>query len=61
MVRAGRRADLGPVWEWTPSLRPVLLPTSLSALVLLAGWATLQMKVLPAELLAGIVAKLLRE
>ena len=33
----------------------------LSTLVLLAGWATLQVKVLPDEVLAGTVTVLLRE
>ena len=35
--------------------------TGLSTLVLLAGWATLQMKVWAPEVLAGTVTTLLRE
>ena len=57
---AGRGADPG-LLEWTPSPGPVFLPTCLSTLVLLAGWATLQMKVWDPEVLAGTVTMLLRE
>ena len=59
-VPAGRGADPG-LLEWTPSPGVVFSPTRLSTLVLLAGWATLQMKVWAPEVLAGTVTMLLRE
>lgn len=59
-VPAGRGADPG-LLEWTPSPGVVFSPTRLSTLVLLAGWATLQMKVWAPEVLAGTVTTLLRE
>lgn len=57
-VQAGQAT--GPVSQWTPSLRPILSPL-LSTLVLLAGWATVQMKVSLGHLLEGTVTMLLRE
>ncbi|TKC33498.1 hypothetical protein EI555_016334, partial [Monodon monoceros] len=57
LVLDGQGAD----HTWAPSLRPVLSPMRLSTVVLLAGWATLQVKVLPDEVLAGTVTVLLRE
>lgn len=49
-----------PVSQWTPSLKPVLSP-GLTMLVLLAGWATVQVKVSLGHLLEGTVTMLLRE
>lgn len=57
-VQAGQ--ETGPVSQWTPSPRPILSPL-LSTLVLLAGWATVQMKVSLGHLLEGTVTMLLRE
>ena len=49
-----------PVSQWTPSLKPILSPV-FSTLVLLAGWATVQVKVSLGHRLEGTVTMLLRE
>ena len=59
---AGLRAEGLTLVSWSgPPPRVVFSPTRLSTLVLLAGWATLQMKVWAPEVLAGTVTTLLRE
>ena len=59
-VPAGSGADPG-LLEWTPSPETIFSPTALSTLVLLAGWATLQVKVWVSAVLVGMVTMLLRE